>query len=72
MRILGLSCGRKMGNTEILLKEALLGVKESISLIAPGNVPSEWNLRHDKVGIILLICQSSQQHPCRDLFKSYL
>lgn len=28
MKVLGLSCGRKMGNTEILLKEALLGAEE--------------------------------------------
>lgn len=28
MKILGISCGRKMGNTEILLKEALMGAEE--------------------------------------------
>lgn len=28
MKILGLSCGRKMGNTEILIKEALMGAEE--------------------------------------------
>lgn len=29
MKVLGLSCGRKMGNTEILLKEALMGAEEA-------------------------------------------
>lgn len=29
MKLLGLSCGRKMGNSEILLKEALMAAKES-------------------------------------------
>ena len=29
MRLLGLSCGRRMGNSEILLKEALMGAEES-------------------------------------------
>ncbi len=28
MKILGISCGRKMGNTEILVKEALMGAEE--------------------------------------------
>jgi multimeric flavodoxin WrbA len=28
MKLLGLSCGRKMGNSEILLKEALMGAEE--------------------------------------------
>ena len=28
MKILGLSCGRRMGNSEVLLKEALMGVEE--------------------------------------------
>ncbi len=28
MKLLGLSCGRKMGNTEILIKEALIGAEE--------------------------------------------
>lgn len=28
MKLLGLSCGRKMGNTEILVKEALMGAEE--------------------------------------------
>lgn len=28
MKILGLTCGRKMGNTEILVKEALMGAEE--------------------------------------------
>ena len=28
MSILGLSCGRRMGNSEVLLKEALMGVEE--------------------------------------------
>lgn len=29
MKILGLTCGRKMGNTEILIKEALMGAEEA-------------------------------------------
>lgn len=29
MKVLGLSCGRKMGNSEVLLKEALMGVEEA-------------------------------------------
>lgn len=29
MKILGISCGRKMSNTEILVKEALMGAKEA-------------------------------------------
>ena len=29
MRLLGLSCGRRLGNSEILLKEALMGAEES-------------------------------------------
>jgi multimeric flavodoxin WrbA len=29
MRILGLSCGRKMGNSEILVKQALMGAEEA-------------------------------------------
>ena len=28
MKVLGLSCGRKMGNCEIILKEALMAVEE--------------------------------------------
>ncbi|WP_294352004.1 flavodoxin family protein [uncultured Clostridium sp.] len=28
MKVLGISCGRKMGNTEILVKEALMGAEE--------------------------------------------
>ncbi len=28
MKILGLSCGRRMGNTEVLVKEALMGAQE--------------------------------------------
>ena len=28
MKLLGLSCGQKMGNCEILLKEALIGAEE--------------------------------------------
>lgn len=29
MKVLGISCGRKMSNTEILIKEALMGAKEA-------------------------------------------
>ncbi len=28
MKVLGLTCGRKMSNTEILVKEALMGAEE--------------------------------------------
>ena len=28
MKLLGISCGRKMGNSEILLREALMGAEE--------------------------------------------
>ena len=28
MKVLGLTCGRKMSNTEILIKEALMGAEE--------------------------------------------
>ena len=28
MKVLGLTCGRKMGNTEVLVREALMGAKE--------------------------------------------
>ena len=27
MKVLGISCGRKLGNTEILVKEALMGAE---------------------------------------------
>lgn len=29
MKVLGLTCGRKMSNTEILVKEALMGAEEA-------------------------------------------
>jgi len=29
MKVLGLACGRKMSNTEILVKEALMGAEET-------------------------------------------
>ena len=28
MKVLGLTCGRRMGNTEVLMKEALMGAEE--------------------------------------------
>ena len=29
MKVLGISCGRRMSNTEIMVKEALMGAEEA-------------------------------------------
>lgn len=46
MKLLGLTCGRKMGCSEILLKEALMGAEElgiDVEISLSGKASVAWN-----------------------------